>query len=1339
MLTLAVLLWSWVAAAAPELPPELEGWKDWVAEDDWACATDVHGVVCVWPGRFVLDAGPTGASARLDVRVDRAEPVPLPGGPGTWPQGLRVDGRPVAVRDVNNVPTVDLPAGTHVVTWSVPWPALPPTFPVAGRASLVALTLDGTVVSFPLVDGQGQLRLGSGDPVVAEADRLEVEVFRRVDDDVPVGVTTQLVLRASGAPREVDLGAVLPEGLRTVALAADLPARLTPEATLAVQVRPGTFRVELEAIALTPVTALAAPALPAPWPAFETWSVQTNDLVRTVNLTGAPGVEPARTAMPDDWKYLPAFQVTPGTPLVFEELRRGAPEPPVNELTAHRELWLDLDGGGLTVRDRVTGRMSRGWRLDVMSPLALGHAALGGVDQVITTREGRIGVEVRSRAVDLVAESRIEGDPRHFAAVGWATDVQSLSATLHVPPGWELLWARGVDQVEGLAPWSLFDLFYVLVVALAFSRVLGWRWGALALAALVVSRHVDGAPDWTWAMLVVVVAIERAVAQPIVKRALGAVRIVLLVGLFAILVPFAVGQVRDGLFPQLTRPGETASSIFGSDLTVQAEPEEAAQDGSGENLGSVSTVEVIRGGEIRRDRPAESAKSGYQSPSVDPADLSRQIDPAATVQTGPGVPSWSWNRYDLAWSGPVGAGHEVGLVLLGPGARLVLALLRVAMLLALALRLTGLTRAPLRSAGPAAAAALALLVTTPTAQATPTPEILAELAERIGPDRSCQPACAAAPSARISVDGDRLRVELEVHAATAAAWRLPGPLATWAPTTVTLDGQPAALAAKQGHAQVRVPAGVHRVVAEGPLPEKDVVTLGFLDTPKRVTFASTSWRIDGLKADGTPGTAIDLVRLVARPGEAKGGEEGASVENLAPHVEIRRFLDLGLPWKVRTEVVRHSRSAQPLALRVPLLPGETVNGVEVEVEDGFAIVGFARDQTAISWNSSLESTSPVVLTAPENVPWTEQWTVSCSPIYACAASGLAPLGHIDGERGVWAPTWRPWPGESVTVEVTRPEGVPGRTLTIDQATFRWSPGLRLGAGKLFLTVRTSQGGQLPLTLPEGAELREVIVGSGPKPLQLRDDRVLPVPLQPGKNEIWVIWQQDHAFTLVDTVPSVGLGAPAVNADVTVELPPSRWILALRGPAWGPVPLYWVYLGLVLIAAPLLRRIPFTPLTTGQWALLGLGLTQVPVFVPLFLVLVFVALGARGAHPPKAWWAFDLVQLVFVPVLLVALGSLYAAIHAGLLVQPDLQVEGNGSSDTRLSWYADRVDGALPTPSIVSVPLWTFRVAMLLWSLWLAAFLVRQARWAWGCLTAGGLFLPPPRRAPAPPPTPPAAG
>ena len=99
----------------------------------------------------------------------------------------------------------------------------------------------------------------------------------------------------------------------------------------------------------------------------------------------------------------------------------------------------------------------------------------------------------------------------------------------------------------------------------------------------------------------------------------------------------------------------------------------------------------------------------------------------------------------------------------------------------------------------------------------------------------------------------------------------------------------------------------------------------------------------------------------------------------------------------------------------------------------------------------------------------------------------------------------------------------------------------------------------------------------------------------------------------------------------------------------------------------------------------------------------------------------------------SLGLLYVAIHQGLLFRPDMQVAGDGSTDTLLRWYADRVTGDTPAAGVLSLPLWLYRVAMLLWALWLAASLVRGVGPAWRAFTEGGLWRTISRSAPPPKP------
>jgi len=71
----------------------------------------------------------------------------------------------------------------------------------------------------------------------------------------------------------------------------------------------------------------------------------------------------------------------------------------------------------------------------------------------------------------------------------------------------------------------------------------------------------------------------------------------------------------------------------------------------------------------------------------------------------------------------------------------------------------------------------------------------------------------------------------------------------------------------------------------------------------------------------------------------------------------------------------------------------------------------------------------------------------------------------------------------------------------------------------------------------------------------------------------------------------------------------------------------------------------------------------------------------------------------------------------------MQVAGAGSSNTLLRWYSDRIQGATPSPGVLSLPLWVYRCFMLAWALWLAVNLLRWTGWAWRTFSEGGLWRP----------------
>jgi hypothetical protein len=319
--------------------------------------------------------------------------------------------------------------------------------------------------------------------------------------------------------------------------------------------------------------------------------------------------------------------------------------------------------------------------------------------------------------------------------------------------------------------------------------------------------------------------------------------------------------------------------------------------------------------------------------------------------------------------------------------------------------------------------------------------------------------------------------------------------------------------------------------------------------------------------------------------------------------------------------------------------------------------------------------------------------------------------------------WRPWPGEGVSLKITRPAGLPGQTLTIDRSGLEVEPGLRASEAKLSLSLRASRGLQHDVQLPEGARLQSVHIDGQLQPIRAIDSRVT-LPIRPGKHAAELVWRSPVGIATRYATPTPDLGAPSVNAEIAVRVPFDRWVLSVGGPRMGPAVLFWSLLTVALLVALGLGRLPLTPLGAPSWFLLFVGLTQVPVWMSLIVAGWLIALGwRRDRARPDGDAAFDGLQLLLAVWTAVALLCLVWAIQRGLLGLPEMQIAGNASDGRLLRWYQDRANGPAPGAWMISVPLWLYRLAMLAWALWLARALVGWLRWGWQCFSEGGLWRP----------------
>lgn len=1381
------------AQQAVEIPPALQAWVPWVmhGHERLNCARSVDDEPrCSWPGLLEVQAGDTQGDFTMLVWLDQPGLVRLPGHSQLWPQQVTEEGKPLVLRQWEEAPAVHLERGPHRIQGRLLWPRPPQLLPIDPRTGVIALQVGDKVISHPRLDEEGRLWLQSSGPQEGDAaDSLRVSTYRRVYDGVPMRIENRFDLNVSGRAREVNLGKVFLLDARPVAVRSELPVQLTPQGELKAYVRPGSHTISIDTVLTQPAQALRAPAQPSDsFDPQEVWVWKPDEVLRSVELEGLPSIDPERTSLPESWRGATTYLAEPGKALTLRQTRRGEVETPPNVLRANRTLWLDLDGRGYTVRDQVSGTMHQGWRLNYSPEAQLGRVSQGSDDLLITQDPGasQQGVELREAQVNLQAELRLEEARGSFQAVGWDHDVQQLSARVHLPPGWELLGGQGVDQMRGtwIESWTLFDFFFLLMVALALGKLCGWRWAPLAALALCLSHGHGDAPRWVWIQLLASLALLRVLPDGWVRRGVLLYRGLVLVTLLVLLAPYARDQIRFALHPQVAYGGGSPQSNsaqwaaaddnggFGQDM-LKSEDQMVQSSAA---LEEEMEREISRSYEKKpmsklKQRSKGDGKDGWYAQKQ--LQL-QQIDPNAVVQTGPGLPHWEWRHWDLQWSGPVRRDHEVSLWLLSPTWNRLATLLRVALLIALALLMIGRKdmtwqkteeqeepSAPPRSfwrhlmgrggllllLGPAS-----LLLAQPDAQAqVPQQQInnlgnvglgnddasklglgnggplkegmLEELRKRLVEAQECQGPCLVASRADIEVSGYELTLKAEVHAQRPSAWTLPGPADPLQIVQVLVNGEPTRQLRREesGLTSVRLPAGRNLVTLKGRLVQRNVITLqlGEEDKPHLVTFRGEGWSVDGLSTEGVPDSSLQLTRSQDARGESPSGPNTNSAE-LPPWYQVRRELALGLPWQIRTEVRREDNS-RPQLVKLPLIEGEKVITEGVRVEQGMALVDFPRGEDTVVYTSEIPIVPELTLSAAQDQPWTETWAVECSRMWRCSFDGLPPVASVSSSK-VLAPQWRPWPGETLKVEINRPEGTPGQARTVEQVRYTVTPGKRLLEARLHMTVRASQGGWQKVTLPEGAELQSVSLGGAARNIR-PSEGVVQLPLQPGKQEMELVWQQPWERELIEHLPVVKLDSQAVNAHMTLNLGEDRWLLWTMGPAWGPAVLYWSHLVVLFLIALLLGRLQVLPLRTWEWLLLALGMAQLPVVALLPVVLWFVALAWRRWDADRPWWHFNLRQLILVGLTLIALISMYAAIHANLLFDPDMQVTGAGSSNHALSWYTDRVEGQLPEAGIISAPLLAWRLAMLLWALWLVTRLLKWVPWGWRAFSHTGLWRP----------------
>ena len=1352
------------AGAAPEnsenaIPRALEDWQAWALKDQefrrcpFLAGTDASSESshrCAWPERLQLSVDARGGRFAQRWQVYSDSWVALPGDLDHWPQTVDLDGRPAPLVSREGFPSVRLTSGSHVLSGIWSWDVRPETLSIPPGTALLDLSVNGARVAQP-ERPDGRVALGEQSSSV-EPRRLELQVYRLLEDDEPVGLRTRLRIRAAGDAREESLGRVLPEGFVPLSLDSPLPARLDRDGVLRVQVRPGRFELILQARQAEPAAVFRMPAAGS-IAHEEVWSFAANDRLRVASVEGVPGIDPAQAQVPEEWRRNPAFRLEANSQLRLTERSRGLSNSDQNRLNLRRALWLDFDHEGWTVRDELIGILRRDWRLDIRAPYQLESAQTGAEALLVTQGEHSdlSGVELRAPHLTLTALSRIAHPFTSLPATGWTQSLESVSGELYLPPGHRLIAVLGADESPSawLDRWGLWSLFGVLVVIVCtfwvFRRPSVAFLGALGL---LLTYQAEPALIWGWANLIAAMALARAVPAGRLASVARGYRTVSLVLLTLAIIPFAWTEVRQSIYPQLefasqgppllsagvvnaVREAPAAPAAASAVQAVPADSEERATNAPLPRAKSLEQATTV-------DNPyglASKAISGFTSDvSMSGAPLAAYA-PGTLVQAGPGVPKWDYGAHPFGWSGPVDPSQTVRFIVLGPVAVAVWRILGVLLLVAFLIQLARASLGPRmnwsevigRGTAPALLLLTCVLVAAPRAhaQTLPDAELLSELRTRLIEPPRCTPTCAELLAAQIHVTGDRIEAELQASALASVAIALPTAGDRWQIDSITVDGKSSLAVTREADAGLWIPLehGVHAVRIEGRLSGESV-HLAFPMTPRRITIDAPGWATVGINAGRLLSGALDLTHQRPAQGNALS-TSGADSQEFPPFVHVVREFRLGLDWSIVTSVQRISPTEAAFTIAVPLVPGESVLAEGLQVNpDNTVLVGLSAGEHTRTWNSSLKPADHLSVRLPVLPPRAEVWRFIVTPQWRVRFSSLPATLPEDPNTTPWIFEYHPRPGEALDLTVTRPAAVAGKTLAIDRARQNVNIGRRSIEESVELHYRSTQGGRQNLSLPKDAIVTRVAVDG--KPVAIRPDGgELALSVLPGEHDVELAWRSSTGDSFLARPERLDLHTSASNVATSLSLSANRWPLFALGQGVGPAFLYWGELLVFLVIALVLGRSSHSPLSVSEWLLLGLGLSTLSWTVLFFVAVWLFAMRWRErtqALQVLTPGRFNVIQVVLATLTVVAVTSLvFSGVRYGLLATPDMGVTGPGSFGSTFTWFVDRTSAALPQPTLYSVPMWVYRTLMFAWALWIALALARWLRFAWRAWSAGGYW------------------
>ncbi|MDD4556930.1 MAG: hypothetical protein PHE89_06375 [Alphaproteobacteria bacterium] len=716
----------------------------------------------------------------------------------------------------------------------------------------------------------------------------------------------------------------------------------------------------------------------------------------------------------------------------------------------------------------------------------------------------------------------------------------------------------------------------------------------------------------------------------------------------------------------------------------------------------------------------------------------QSIDVAKNIaQTGIGFPNWRGGKdVSLSIKGPVSSNDFVRIYLLSPLVNLCLALLSVCLSVLTLYWLLDFkyTKPNVSAKGKnfmrkiftaslftfmlfGASSKVNASEVSPVAK-VPTPEILQEMKGKLAREKipSCLPDCVSIPKAEISNDENLLKISYEVHSDADLVLPLPSLMPDGSGylklKAISIDGGVTKNLVKENN-QVYAffKKGINKVEMTYLLDANSdrfilssVVRIGYMESRlSGLAISENKSQVQSFQINRTVIKAVTSEEVSTK-----------SKMNIDTFFKVQRVFRINTTWQLETIITRSNNLSEAVTFEIELMPMEKVLSPVEILPNNKVRVSFAPSEAYKSFTSLLPVEEDIVLSAaPEGGNYNEEWSFDVDYSWSFKFSGINPI--VSSAKSL---VFKPRAGETLTMDFFKPNNVDGYILTFDKVTYELSQGR--GSMDVFmrLNFRASDSGVHSIVLPNDFEVTEVLVGGVSYPITVNENK-LTLPVIQGQNNVDFKGTMKKPIGVIMSFPKFDLNAPAVNIEQFASVPLSRWVLFVSGPVKGPVVLFWSTVAAWILFSLLLSRVKIIPLGFVSWFILLIGLTQVNSIFSLVVITWFVALGLRDAFSEQLSGK-KLIQIIIPCLTFIFVFSLFKGIYNGLLGHWNMKIVGDSvqaaASYVKLGWYQDAVMGELPSPKVFSLPVWVYRLVMVVWATWLSISFVKWMKWGFKAYT-----------------------